>query len=174
MSIEILVSGILLFIGSLFIHAFLWRIRFPRRPAVTLFFIFFILPALAWSLYLFLVLLRFLPAGYVPAFINVVAILLLHYSLSSAYILSYPAVEAISPSLAIALFMGERGYEATYDELVALFPDESILMPRVKDLINSKCVTLNNETLTLRLRGRVLLGFFIAFRSFIGLKQGRG
>lgn len=102
------------------------------------------------------------------------AVLLLHFALSSAYILSYPAVEAISPTLAIALFLGNSDTASVYEELAMIFPDESILTPRIIDLIEANLVRRNNETLSLTLRGRILVNSFIAFRSFIGLKEGRG
>jgi len=174
MKIEILLSGIVIFLICLLIHAVLWRIRYPRHRALTLFLIFLVLPSLVWPLYLLSVFMSGLPGGLGPRLLDGAAILLLHLSLSSAYILSYPAVEAISPTLAIALFMGEFGNSAGHEELARLFPHEAILAPRIMDLVESKLVTLNNDTLTLTIRGRILVLFFIGLRSFIGLKPGRG
>jgi len=139
-----------------------------------LFLIFFLLPLLVWLLYSFFGLMRGLPTGHGPSFEYGAGILLLHFSLSSAYILSYPAVEAISPTLAIALLMGDTGHETRFEELVRLFPDESLLTPRIVELIESKLVRLNNDTLSLTLRGRIIVNSFIGFRSFIGLKRGGG
>jgi len=174
MTTVILFSGLVIFLVCLLIHVTIWRIRFPKRPAFMLFFVFFFLPLFAWLLYSFFVLIRVMPAGYGPSLVYGAAILLLHFSLSSAYILSYPAVEAISPTLAIALFMGKTGHEARFEELVRLFPDESILTPRIEDLVESRLIRLDNGTLSLTLGGRILVYCFIGFRSFIGLKRGKG
>jgi len=174
MQTGILLAGILIFMGCLFVHAALWRVRLPGHRALTLFFIFFIVPLLVWALYSFLVFTRVLPQGYAPGLMNGAAILLLHFALSAAYILSYPAVEAISPTLAIALFLGNSKTAPRYEDLALLFPDESILTPRIMDLIESNLVRREDETLSLTFKGRALVNFFILFRSFIGLKEGRG
>jgi len=174
MQTGILLAGILIFMGCLFVHAALWRVRLPRLRALTLFFIFFIVPLLVWAFYSFFVFTSVLPPGYAPGFFEGAAILLLHFALSAAYILSYPAVEAISPTLAIVLFLGDSEDAPRHENLERLFPNESILTPRIMDLIEANLVMRNDETLSLTLKGRVLVNFFILFRSFIGLKEGRG
>jgi len=174
MQMRILLSGIIIFIISILIHVLIWRIRFPRQRGLTLFFVFFLLPLIIWLLYLFFAFTGVLPPGYGPELIDGAAILLLHFSLSAAYIMTYPAVEALSPTLVIALFMGESSTATAYEELSRLFPEESILTPRIMDLVGAKLVRLNSETLSMTLRGRMLLQFFICFRAFIGLKPGKG
>ncbi len=174
MKMEILVSGIVVFIASIFIHILIWRVRSPGQRGLTLFFIFFILPLIIWLFYSVFAFMGVLPMGYGPGLIEGAAILLLHYSLSAAYIMTYPAVEALSPTLVIALFMGESSTATAHEELIRLFPEESILTPRIMDLARAKLVRLDNETLSLTFRGRVLIQFFILFRAFIGLKPGRG
>ncbi len=181
MNTEVLLYGILLFFVSLAIHVLVWRVRLPRHRALALFFIFFLLPPLAWSaaaLASFAGLSPFRVAGpFLPLFHHadgLAAVILLHYALSSAYILSYPAVEAISPTLAIALLMGDSGRALEEGDLAVCFPDESILAPRIMDLVKSRLVRLDKGVLSLTWRGRVLVLFFSSLRSFLGLRPGKG
>jgi len=174
MNTIILLTSISVFLLCLLIHVLLWRVRLPRHRALWLFLVFFFLPPIIWFLHSFLVFVLDLPARYALRVLDGAVVLLLHYALSSAYILSYPAVEALSPTLVIALFLARSNAESDFEDLAGLFPDESILMPRIMDLIESNLVRLDNDTLSLTLRGRILVNFFTIFRSFIGLKQGRG
>src|SRR3972149_2540664 len=91
---------LLLFIVSLCVHILIWRRRHPKSHAVALLLIFIIVPVIIgmadWFAY------RFLSKGFISVSIfNWLLILLLHFSLAAAYILSYPALQAVSPSLAM-------------------------------------------------------------------------
>lgn len=105
MSVNVLISGLLIFIACLAAHVIVWRVRRPGNAPVALAVIFFVLSPLPGVLTV-----RYLPGlaasitsgGWAAAY-------LLHISLSSAYIMSYPAVEAVSPSLVIALMLGRAG-----------------------------------------------------------------
>lgn len=170
----ILLYGATLFIACLIAHVLLWRVRLPVHRALALFFIFFVLPPMAWSFYSLLASMGAAPSGYGPALLRGAAILLLHYALSAAYILSYPAVEALSPTLVIALYLGESGAPVPRGDLAALLPDESVLEPRIRDLVESRLVRLHGNELSLTPRGGALMSFFSLFRAFIGMRPGRG
>jgi hypothetical protein len=181
MELWIILYGVSTFLLCLAAHAALWRVRLPHHRALALFFIFFLLPLLVGSaaaLASFAGLAPFTgPGPFMPLFHHadgLAAVLLLHYALSSAYILSYPAVEAISPTLAIALLMGDSGRALKEKELARCFPDESLLAPRIMDLVKSRLVRLDNGILSLTWRGRALVLFFTALRSFMGLRPGKG
>jgi len=174
MDLSILLYGVILFIACLTAHVLLWRVTLPRHRELALFSVFLILPLIAFSVYLILVSIGGLEGGYVPETLRAGAILLLPYALSSAYILSYPAAEAISPTLVIALYLGKAGTWVERRELEALFPEESILDPRINDLLESRLAALHGSTLRITSRGRVLVFFFRVFMRFIGMRPGRG
>ncbi len=175
MELWIIPYGVSIFLLCLAAHAALWRVRLPRHRAAVLFFIFFIMPPLLWTA---AVLVPRAVHGALPVTphdaLDLAAVLLLHYALSSAYILSYPAVEAISPTLAIALLMGDSDRAVMKKDLAGCFPDESLLAPRIMDLVKSRLVRIDKGVLSLTWRGRVLVLFFAAFRSFMGLRPGKG
>ena len=73
--------------------------------------------------------------------INWLSVYLLHFAFASAYILSYPAVEAVSPSLAIVLMIGGSNMQGiAHKDLLPLFDDETVLEPRIKDLMEAGLV----------------------------------
>ncbi len=174
MDLSIIFYGVGIFIACLTLHVLLWRVRLPGHRELALFSVFFFIPLIVFVLYLVLVYLGPLYQGQGPGPLRASAIFLLHYALSSAYILSYPAVEALSPTLVIALYLGGAGRWVERRELEALFPEESILDPRIKDLMESGLATLHGSTLRITSRGRVLVFFFRVFRRFIGMRPGRG
>ncbi|MFQ5354708.1 MAG: hypothetical protein ACE5DR_07145, partial [Thermodesulfobacteriota bacterium] len=95
----VFISGFLFFFGCLCIHILVWHIKYPQNRAWALTLLFFILPAIAAVLYAALTFFGLLPHILPFTLSGAAAVFLLHYSLSSAYIMTYPALEAISPSL---------------------------------------------------------------------------
>lgn len=172
MNIFILPLGIAVFLVSLLIHVLVWNLRYPKNRPQALFVIFLILPAL-----IFFALLAAAGAEGLPfemTLLDWLAALLLHYSLSSAYILSYPAVEAISPSLAITLLVGGSPKGLRQSDLSAMFKNDILLGPRINDLLQTGLAKEESGWLTLTPKARVLIGFFVLFRRFLGLPTGKG
>lgn len=118
--------------------------------------------------------------GFVPPIISFTmiewsAIYLIHFALSSAYILSYPAVEAASPSLAISLIIGDSGRQGVlYEDLLHHFNSKILLQPRIKDLMDAKLITESNGCVNITLRGIILIRPFIFIRRLLGLPIGKG
>lgn len=103
------------------------------------------------------------------------AITLLYLALAQAYILSYPAVQASSPSLVILLKVGKSMPAGlTFDDLLCRFDNESVLAPRIQDLLESNLVKKSNGALTLTLNGVILARSFSFFRRLLGLPLGKG
>ncbi len=174
MSAYVFLSGLLLFLACLCVHIILWHMRYPRNRAGALFIIFFFIPVLAAALSFILVKqgiltysLSFKSAEWLAAF-------LLHFALSSAYIMTYPAVEAVSPSLVLVLLIGESGGGLTHKDLAGVFADDILLNPRINDLRDMNLIGESGGGLCLTLKGRLLIHFFVLYRSFIGLPVGRG
>ncbi|MEK7678731.1 MAG: hypothetical protein AAB356_00935, partial [Deltaproteobacteria bacterium] len=103
------------------------------------------------------------------------AAILMHYSFSSAYILTYPAIQAGCPSLRMLLIIGSGMPDGiTHDNLKSRFGLEALFLPRIKDLLDSGFVKEDKDNLMLTATGRVLAGFFALYRKAIGLPAGRG
>lgn len=169
MSLAVIALPALIFLLCLFIHAALWRLKLPKSRPAALFFIFVIFPFLAGTLWA--------ATGFLPdpgfSMGEWLAASLLQLAFASAYILTYPAFEALSPSLVIVLLAGERG-GIDRIELSGFFSDEALFEPRLKDLLDSGLARSENGILTATFKGRLLAGFFIFMRAFLGLPKGGG
>lgn len=171
MSLFAIILPALIFVFCLFIHALIWRLRLPANRALALFIIFVLLPLIAEGAYALLSssFLR-LPGLAMEEWL---AAGLLQLAFASAYIMTYPAFEALSPSLVIVLLAGDRGGIAVKD-LSGFFSDEALFAPRIKDLLDSKLAREQDGVLSITAKGRFLAGFFVFMRSFLGLPKGGG
>lgn len=171
MSPAVIVLPALLFILCLFIHAALWRIRIPKSRPLALFVIFVILPLAASGAW------QRLCAAASPLWSltnsELLAAFLLQAAFASAYILTYPAFEALSPSLVIVLLAGSKG-GISKGELAGYFSDEALFEPRMRDLVESGLARKKDGVLAATFKGKLLAHFFILMRAFLGLPKGGG
>ena len=89
--------------------------------------------------------------------------------------MSYPAVEALSPSLAITLMCkgaGRRGL--CREELSGIFADEVVLGPRLGDLERAGMIRSADGRVSITRRGKALVIPFLWLRRVLGLSEGRG
>ena len=177
MKYYILLNGLLIFIACLFLHVIIWRWRYPKNRPVALLLIFIVLPfvfvggcMVAEQLGIVSDTLNIGPTG-----IDWLAVYLLHFALSVAYILSYPAVEAASPSLAMLLVLGDFNLQGTSQEdLMHVFNDKIVLEPRIQDLVDSGLIAESEGSIKLTTHGTVFINCFIAMRRLLGLPIGKG
>lgn len=175
----ILFAGLTVFFICLCIHVAVWRTRYPKNRPVALVLIFIVLPAIAVAILATLNNLYVLTsfdgkAVWMPT-VELAGVYLLHFSISAAYIMSYPAVEAVSPSLMLTLIIGcsnETG--VTKEELVSTFDGKFLLEPRIKDLVDADMVTEVKGLLSLTRRGKRFVMPFIVLRRMLGLPIGGG
>ncbi|TAN40603.1 MAG: hypothetical protein EPN25_07025 [Nitrospirae bacterium] len=172
MNSSVLLYGTLLFLVSLVLHVIIWRIRVPRHDALVLFFIFLGAPSV---LFFAGHEIRNVIQATTLARIETIYALLLHFALSCAYIASYPAAQAISPSLDILLVIASSEFgRLTEKEINAYYPDTELVSARINDLKRSVLIAQGHHGLTLTFPGRVVTFFFITYRRLLGLKAGEG
>ena len=179
MSSYILIIGISIFIMCLCLHILIWRWRHPHHHIITLSIIFIIVPTAISIVGFILLWFNLLPFD-IANIISISAsgwllVFLLHFSLSGAYILSYPAIQAVSPSLAILLIV--RSYMPdglAYTELRSHFTVEDLLEARINDLKDALLVTESDGYLRLAPRGFFLIRFTGFLRKLLGLSVGKG
>lgn len=179
MSHIVVITGIASFSACMFLHLLVWRAFRPRRSILLLFAVFYALPA-------FFFLILFLSRNTVPVAVwtpslmsfgaaEWAAVFLMHGALSSAYILTYPAIQASAPSLKMLLIIGSGMPEGiTHENLKKEFGVETLFIPRINDLLDSGFVKEDKDMLMLTATGRMLAGFFALYRKVIGLPAGRG
>ena len=175
MKFSVPLIGILTFSICLCLHILIWRWWCPRRRVVVLLSLFIILPLLFIIGYIVLECLECLPSIMPFTLAEWSMIYLLHFALSFAYILSYPAIEAVSPSLAISLMVGDSNPQGMlHEDLLHVFGDEIVLEPRIQDLIEAGLIIETNGYFTVTSRGITFVKCFILLRRLLGLPIGKG
>lgn len=173
MSLLLVIAGVVVFLLCLCIHIAVWRVARPSRDAIMLFLIFILLPiGILICRYIALWLVSWdLPWSVTDA----AAVMLLHFSLSAAYIAGYPAVQAISPSLDILLIIGSSAEgRMNEDDIIRAYRETALVLDRVEDLKIHSLITEQNGIYTLRPYARHIVRFFIRYRKMLGLPVGEG
>src|SRR3989338_2855002 len=151
--------GIAGFGVSFLIHIFVWRRERPKRQLVWLAGIFLVFPAFIYVI-LFCLFADKQSLGLAG---------FLHLLFSGAYILSYPAVQAPSPSLKVI-----RDVQAAMPDGLRLEDIYRVLAVNesigfcVDNLIEEKLLCFKKDKLVLSLPGRLVAGFFRHFRRCLG------
>jgi len=167
---HILVYGLSLFAICYLLHLIIWRIRRPTAYPIWLPAIFFVLPLLTAIFILAANLSVDLPS---PRFIRLLAIFLLHASLSSAYIVFYSGLIAFSPSLAILEAIDQSMPSGLhYEELfLPWFNHKNLAGLRIENLIAAQMLVETQNLLCLTAKGRLVAWCFRLYRRSIGLPE---
>lgn len=168
MPLYILTTGILLCFSCFAVHIILWRLRKPLNDVRVLLVIFFLLPVP-----FFLLCLLFTRNLWTIEEASLVFVL--HYCLSLAYIASYPAAQAHSPSLDIVLKIARSPRsELTDKEIIDSWGGQDFLVDRIADLKTGGLIVCCSDVFRLSLPGKMLLMSYRAYRRFLGMPFGRG
>lgn len=167
---KVILYGFIMFLTCLSLHVVSWRIRIPKSDALALCFLFIALPA-AFFVFVF-------GSSWNPlnvSGIDAVAVLVFHFALSLVYISSYPAAQAISPSLEMLLVIASSpDRRLTAEGVLERFNDQGLLHARVDDLKGSVLVSQRNGCLELTAAGKAVIVFFVLYRRLLGLPVGEG
>lgn len=157
---SVLFYGILTFFIALLIHLAVWRICLPKKNrALILANIFF------WTLVSGAIILKGI-SGYLDYIV-------LYCCLAAAYIVSYPAMEADSPSLAIVRDIAGAGRSGLdKNELYRTMSDEILVVARVEDLLADDLIRIDSGKYVLTSKGRLLAGIFVRFRKLLNAPKG--
>ena len=146
-------------------HILIWRLKRPKKDILALALIFMVFPA-------FIILAGALSSRL--SALNACAVILLDWALSAAYIQTYPAAQAVSPSLEIMVLAGRTGKQGISRlEMVSVFDDKKLVHARFEDLTGNRLVTEKPDGLSLTFPGKILARGFRAYRGFLGI-QGKG
>lgn len=165
--------GNLVFFSFFLLHLAVWKIKLPVRQTKVLLLILFggLAASLAgFRLFPSLSLLGFsVPAGtgellavslYVTAFIL-------------AYMITYSAVEADSPTLVMIKAVADAGEMGLRKEdFFAAMNDAVLVEPRLKDLLTDRMAVLENGRYVLTGKGRLFASIFTRYRALLGLGKG--
>ena len=172
----ILFWGSALFISAFLIHLVLWKIRLPKRQTKTILQIFFAV------LIIGILVLCNLPDspvfwGITPpvSFAEYIQISSFFISLTLAYMITYSALEADSPSLVIVTTIANSGPSGLdkkcFDELMN---DNVLVKPRVRDLLLNKMVEMDEDRYVLTPKGALFARIFIIYREMMNVSRKGG
>ena len=163
-----------MFLTALFLHVGIWQVYLPKRQTKVFLSIFFGILS-GGSVLLFCYSGKIAIFGIHPpsSLIEYCRIWLYFVSLVLAYMITYSAVEADSPSLLIILRIAKAGETGCDRHLVENGLDNSLLIqPRLNDLLVDKMARLEAGKYQLEPKGVLMARLFILYRSIMGLGKG--
>ena len=95
------------------------------------------------------------------------------FSLTLAYLITYSAIEADSPSLLIVIKIFEAGSFGLSKESLEHELDNAVLIePRIKDLLIDEMVELSDGKYKLKMKGILMARLFAFYRNLISAGKG--
>ncbi|GJQ57648.1 MAG: hypothetical protein D8M57_00215 [Candidatus Scalindua sp. AMX11] len=172
----ILFWGLALFASAFVIHFVLWKIRLPNRQIKAILQIFFTVLVVG------ILLLWSVPdtsifCGIAPptSFAEQIHISLFFISLTLAYMITYTALEADSPSLVIMTAINDAGPDGLdkkcFDKLMN---DDILVKPRIRDLLLNKKVKMDGDRYVLTPKGVLFAQIFITYRKIMNVSHKGG
>jgi len=102
-----------------------------------------------------------------------IQIVFLFVSLTMAYIITYSAIEADSPSIVIILKIYEAGISGLHKDVLARELNNSVLiLPRIRDLVMDKMATLVDGRYIIKTKGVWMVLIVSFYRRLIGVGMG--
>jgi len=170
---SILICGLGLFAVAFLLHILIWRLKRPANSVKTLITLFS--SVLVSGIIGLLFLGRVYPQSLIlpqDSFASIY-IAVFFYVLFLVYLLSFPAIEADSPSLVIMMNIhraGKAGLAAS--EIKAALKDDLMIGPRLKDLLGAGLIDADGSHYKINKKGVLFLLPFVAYRNFLGLGKG--
>lgn len=170
----VLFYGSLLFGLGLVVHVVIWRVHLPKRQAKVIFLLFtgFLCCGsyILWKYRQGLSILGFHPPSDLAQYLQ---FWIYYVSLTLAYMITYSAVEADSPSLIMIMRISEAGKEGLPKESLEREIDDSVLIkPRLKDLLVDKMAEVHDGRYRLRGKGILMARLFTFYRNM--MRAGKG
>ncbi len=169
-----LIYGSILVASAFALHVIIWRIHLPKRQTKTLLLLFFGVLSCG-SLFLLIYAAEITIFGLHPpdTVLDFFQIWLYFISLTLAYMITYSAIEADSPSLLIILKIAEAG-ETGFDKNILNheLDDSVLILPRLNDLLVDKMAVLEEGKYRLKLKGILLARLFTFYRNIMRLEKG--
>jgi hypothetical protein len=159
------------------LHFVIWKLRLPQRHTRAILLIFF--GVTGGGLFGLWILQAWQPAvakGFLPVTCpEYLHILLFSTAVTLAYIITYSALEADSPSLVMILTIARAGQAGLPQaQLYQQLTDERLILPRLQDLVRDELVTLQGEKYRLTPKGRRFVWIFRTYRQLLALAAKGG
>ena len=163
-----LIAALCALLLTLFLHGITWRIAKPKGEYRGL----LALCAIVFSVFLFLSTVAHISIS-PDSFDDWFSFALLFMATMAAYIVTYSAVQADSPSMRIVLKIdASEGRGLSRHELEKELNDEVLIAPRLHDLLVGKLATLEAERYVITTRGAILAKMHIFYRDLLKMEKG--
>jgi len=164
----VLSLSLIVLLGALAMHLVWWRIRLPRRQTRAIIFI-------TLGAYLLVLGLAALAGGaWSVSLAQAIHVAFIVLPVLGAYVISYSALEADSPTLVMMLLLdraGPRGMEEA--AFLAALDDDLLVIPRINDLVRDGMAGIDDKgRYRLRRKGLALVRFVGLHRKLLGREAG--
>lgn len=168
---SVLCWGGTLFLVALLLQLIVWRISLPRRQTKMLLSIFF--STLAIGLFVAHALSSPGNVLAINSFSGYIHISIFFVSLTLAYMITYSAIEADSPSLSMVNSIAKAGPGGLDEQLfIQMMSDDLLVNPRIEDLLRDKMAYQAGNKLRLTTKGLLFARLFILQRKLLDLPKG--
>lgn len=171
---RVLVAALLAFILLLVAQVVVWRIWRPAGHYQALSLLYLVVLAVSAGVFSILGPALPLSAWIVPASLrDCVDFVMLFTAGTLAYMVTYSAVQADSPSMAILLQIEAAGAEGLgRSEITAALNDQVLVLPRLQDLVIGKLVAVHRERYVISARGALLARIYVSYRALLKMQKG--
>lgn len=164
----------MLFCLSFLVQLIVWKIRIPKRQTKVLLGIFF--GTLITGLSALTAVPYLIPglAVYAPKHsLEYLHISISFVSLTLAYMITYSAIEADSPSLVMIRAVAKAGSGGLdKKEFEKTMNDDLLVIPRVRDLLNDKMAYIDGDKYRLTPKGFLFARLFVLSRKILNAPKG--
>jgi hypothetical protein len=173
---NVLFFGIALLIAAFFIHFVIWKIRIPMHQKSTLILIFSaVLMAGAALLFIFKHKVSFFGITAPQTVYEYLQLCIFFISLELAYMVTYSALEADSPSLVIVMDIYKAGAGGLDEKIFKKeMSNDVLIMPRMRDMVFEKMAYLDNGKYKLTPKGLTIVRVFTLYRKILKTAQKGG
>ncbi len=173
---KVLVFGLSLIFIAFILHLIVWRIRLPQRQVKTMLQMFFATLTAGilalWNAPPSFEIFGISPPDNIWEYLH---ICLMFVSLTLAYMITYSALEADSPSLVMVMAINNAepgGLDK--DKFGEMMSDDILVMPRIKDVLLDRMVYMDGDKYRLTPKGALMARIFIFYRTLINAPEDGG
>lgn len=152
---------------AMIVHVAWWRMRRPAADIAAIFRVFLVVPTAAYAGLAIGGALGILPISPGEATLSLV----LHLALSSAYVQTYPAAQAQSPTLAILLAVGSSPDGLSEAGIARALDGGGLVAERATDLLRNGLLVRQGARIRPSPTGHFMALAFGAYRRWLGLSR---
>ncbi len=171
---KVLLYGLCLFFLSFVLQLIILKVHLPKRQTKALLLVFF--STMAGGLICISFFSNYTETLGIFALdflYEYVHIALFFISLTLAYMITYSAIEADSPSLVMIRAVARAGAEGLDKrEFEKTMNNELLIVPRVRDLVTDKMAYMEGDKYRLTLKGVLFASIFIVYRKLLNAQKG--